>query len=121
MVHLTAVEEQNAQFSAKRCSQRVAVFVGATHGIGAGTLETMAELLVEPTLYVVGRSEARFAPQRARLQQVNPGAKVVFVLADISSISGVDEACAMIKAAESRVDYLCMSPGYLPLNGPQCS
>jgi hypothetical protein len=35
-------------------------------------------------------------------------------------LSEVDRVCKQISAAEKKVDYLYMSPGLMPLNGPQC-
>jgi NAD(P)-dependent dehydrogenase (short-subunit alcohol dehydrogenase family) len=98
----------------------VCVFAGATSGIGASTLEKMATMLHAPIFYVIGRSAGRFTSQRAKLETLNPTCKVVFLEAEVSLISDVDAACKQITAAEKKVDYLFMSPGMLPFNGPQC-
>lgn len=90
------------------------VFAGATGGIGAGVLERMAVILREPTLYVLGRSSARFASQKTELENLNSGCKVIFVQVEISLLAEVDAACQQMLAAEKRVDYLYVSPGLIP-------
>jgi NADP-dependent 3-hydroxy acid dehydrogenase YdfG len=98
----------------------VCVFAGATSGIGSSTLERMASMLPSATFYVIGRSASHFASQRAKLQTLNPTCEVIFLEAEISLLSEVDRVCKQITAAEKKVDYLYMSPGLMPLNGPQC-
>jgi len=120
MVNLTEVSKTNDAFAAERHRGLVCVFAGATSGTGAGTLEAMAKILFESTFYVLGRSAAHFATQREKLQSLNPTCTVIFLEAEISLLSDVDAACKQIAAAEGRVDYLYMSCGLIPLNGPQC-
>ena len=120
MVKATAVR-QYIEFNQEQDVGLVCVFVGATSGIGAGTLETMVQKLQESTFYVLGRSASRFAKQRARLESLSPSCKIVFIQAEVSLLSAVDAACEQIATSEERVDYLYMSPGLIPLNGPQCT
>lgn len=98
----------------------VCVFAGATSGIGASTLEKMVQKLQKSTFYVLGRSASRFASQRAKLESLNPSCKIVFIQAEVSLLSAIDATCKQITAAEKKVDHLYMSPGLIPLNGPQC-
>ncbi|KAG2000847.1 hypothetical protein GB937_010766 [Aspergillus fischeri] len=120
MVETTAIRECNARFTSEQHAGLVCVFAGATSGIGASTLERMALMLHAPTFYVLGRSAARFASQHAKLESLNPSCKVVFLEAKVSLLSNVDSVCKQITAAEQKVDCLYMSPGLIPLNGPQC-
>ena len=120
MVKATAVR-QYIEFNKEQDVGLVCVFVGATSGIGAGTLETMVQKLRKSTFYVLGRSASRFTNQRAKLESLSPSCKIVFIEAEVSLLSAVDAACKQIAASEQRVDYLYMSPGLLPLNGPQCT
>lgn len=99
----------------------VCVFVGATSGIGASTLETMVRKLQKSTFYVLGRSVSRFADQLAKLESLNSSCKIVFMQAEVSLLSAVDAACKQISASEQKLDYLYMSPGLIPLNGSQCT
>ncbi|MCJ1248159.1 hypothetical protein MMC30_005376 [Trapelia coarctata] len=119
MVKATTIRQCNARFASEHHTGLVCVFAGATSGIGASTLERMALMLQTPTFYVLGRSAARFANQRAKLESLNPSCKVVFIEAEVSLLSEVDAACEQITAAEQKVDCLYMSPGLIPLNGPQ--
>ena len=121
MVKATTIRQCNACFASERHAGLVCVFAGATSGIGASTLERMALMLHASTFYVLGRSAARFASQRAKLESLNPSCKVVFLEAEVSLLSDVDAVCKQITAVEQKVDYLYMSPGLIPLNGPQCT
>ncbi|KAK3939119.1 hypothetical protein QBC46DRAFT_365017 [Diplogelasinospora grovesii] len=97
MTNLSAIREENAVFKSEQHRSAVCVF-------------TMVTLFPDPTGYVLGRSEAKFAAQRAKPESLKPNAKIVFFQGD---------ACDSIAAAESKVDYLFMSAGLIPLNGPQ--
>lgn len=121
MVNLSTVIEYNAYVTQNdQQDGRVCVFAGATSGIGAATLESLARILKRPVFYVIGRSATRFASQQAKLQCLNPQSKIVFLEAEFSMLSHVDNVCEHIIAAESKVDFLYMSPGRIPLNGAEC-
>jgi NAD(P)-dependent dehydrogenase (short-subunit alcohol dehydrogenase family) len=120
MVKAATVQQSNADFARAHHDGLICVFAGATSGIGAGTLERMVQMLNATTFYVLGRSEARFASQRANLESLNPSCKFVFLEVNVSLISGVDAACKQIAAAEKKVDYLFMSHGAVPYAGAQC-
>ena len=120
MVKATAIR-QYIEFNKEQDVGLVCVFVGATSGIGASTLEKMVQKLQKSTFYVLGRSASRFTNQRAKLESLSPSCKIVFIQAEVSLLSAVDAACKQIAAAEQKVDYLYMSPGLIPLNGPQCT
>ncbi|KAM0802944.1 hypothetical protein BDR22DRAFT_929586 [Usnea florida] len=120
MVKAAAVRQYIA-FNKEQDVGLVCVFVGATSGIGANTLKTMVHKLQKSTFYVLGRSASRFANQCAKLNSLNPSCKIVFIQAEVSLLSAVDAACKQITASEQKLDYLYMSPGLIPLNGPQCT
>ncbi|KAI2601730.1 hypothetical protein GGR54DRAFT_71303 [Hypoxylon sp. NC1633] len=119
MVNTSTIIQSNRQFSSQHQSDEVVgVFAGATSGIGARTLERMTTMYHSPTFYVLGRSSSsQFAAQRKMLESLNPACKIVYIETDVSLISGIDLACQQIAEAESKVDYLCMSMGGLPLSG----
>lgn len=77
-------------------------------------------MLHSPTIYVIGRSASRFANRKTKLEILNTKAKIIFLEAEISLLSEVDRVCKQIISTEKRVDYLYMSPGLMPLNGPEC-
>lgn len=76
MVKVTAIKESNDHFASEKHTGCVCVFAGATSGIGAATLERMASMLHEATIYVLGRSATRFASQRMKLESIYPGARL---------------------------------------------
>ncbi|KAL9620347.1 MAG: hypothetical protein Q9160_005146 [Pyrenula sp. 1 TL-2023] len=122
MVKIASIRQANARFASEHHTGLVCVFAGATSGIGAGTLESMARILREasPTFYVIGRSSARFdGQQRQKLETLNPSCKLVFLEAELTLLAHVDAACKQITAASPKVDYLFMSQGMMPLNNPQ--
>ncbi|EMT72005.1 hypothetical protein FOC4_g10003851 [Fusarium odoratissimum] len=96
----------------------VAVFVGATRGIGLATLKALTRALPNPRFYVIGRSKARFAGELALLNEYNPNATIQFVQAEVSLIKAIDGACERIRNLEKHVDLLFMSPGSLAFGGP---
>jgi NADP-dependent 3-hydroxy acid dehydrogenase YdfG len=122
MVKLSTITVTNTRFTSRKANNEglVCVFAGATSGIGVGAIETLATMLESPTFYVLGRSAARFADQRRKLERLNPSLKLVFLETDVTLISSIDAACEKIVAAEKGVDYLYMSQGCIPLSVPQC-
>lgn len=122
MVKFSNVIQANESFARDHTDNTgvVCVFSGATGGIGEGTLERMAVILQGATFYVMGRSAARFAAQRAKLESLNPCIKLVFLEVQVSLIGDIDSASQKIIEAEQKVDYLCMSQACFPVNVPQC-
>lgn len=98
----------------------MAVFVGATRGIGLATLKALTRALPNPRFYVIGRSKARFAGVLALLNEYNPNAAIQFVEAEVSLIKGIDGVCERIMNLEKHVDLLFISPGSLAFGGPHC-
>jgi len=120
MVDLHAVRQSNAALRANP-SGFVAVFVGATSGIGASTLKELVKGLSAPKFYVIGRSKTRFSSQLAELKAVNSGAVIIFIHAEISLLKNVDAVCEEVASREAKVDLLFMSAGLLAFGGPHCA
>ncbi len=95
----------------------VAVFAGATSGIGLGTLKALAENANAPRAYIIGRSKANVAHLIDDLKVVNPMGTFMFIEGQFSTIKDVDRMCEEIKKFETHVDFVCMSPGYSSLGG----
>ncbi|KAK1757996.1 hypothetical protein QBC47DRAFT_373528 [Echria macrotheca] len=114
---IDAIRQANAAFAAEHNTELVAVFAGGTGGIGSSTLEKLAAVVESATFYIAGRSTVRFAPQRAALEKINPNVKIVFFECDISLLADVDAFAKLVRENETKVDYLYMSPGVLPLVG----
>jgi NADP-dependent 3-hydroxy acid dehydrogenase YdfG len=95
----------------------VAVFAGATAGIGRATLQQFARNANGPRAYIIGRSNEKGSHIIAELKTINPMGTYVFIEGQISLMKEVDRVCEAIKKFETHVDILCMSPGYLSLGG----
>lgn len=93
----------------------VAVFVGATAGIGLGALRSLTKHTTSPTIYIVGRSHAGLDVLiRDDLQKLNTGATLIpVVAADLTLVGDAERAANEIVKAAARVDLLIMSPGYI--------
>jgi NADP-dependent 3-hydroxy acid dehydrogenase YdfG len=95
----------------------VAVFAGATAGIGLGTLRTFAKHTNGPRAYIIGRSREKAHHIIDELKVINPMGTFIFIEGQFSRIKEVDHICEEIKKLEQHVDILFMSTGYLSLTG----
>lgn len=111
MVSLQVMLSHNAGIRSSLPAGLIAVFVGATSGIGAATLKAFAKYTRGPRAYFVGRSQTAADTIIAECKALNAGGEYVFIEADISLIHTVDEVCARIKARETRLDILFLSQG----------
>ena len=114
MVNLTTVHASNALLPSLGPG-KIALFVGATSGIGLATLTAFARNADRPRVYIVGRNEQKLSTIIADLQKVNGGGVFVPILSEIRLFSFVDAACEMFKQQEKRLDLLVMSPGQLKI------
>ncbi|KAJ9602121.1 hypothetical protein H2200_013481 [Cladophialophora chaetospira] len=102
----------------------VAVFAGATSGIGEATLRALAAAHGTNgkglRVYVIGRKKEATEKILAECVKTCPNGKLVFVQAsDLSLLEEVDRVCAEITKAEkdtvgtgsANIDLLCMSQG----------
>lgn len=89
----------------------VAVFAGATSGIGEAALKEFVKQAKKPKCYLVGRSEQAANRIIGDCQSLNPEAHVVFMQADVSLIKEVDKLCEKIKSMENAVNILFLSAG----------
>jgi NADP-dependent 3-hydroxy acid dehydrogenase YdfG len=116
MVWLKDIRLSNDAFKASK-KHVVALFVGGTSGIGKGTLIQLAKHAPAPTVYIVGRSKKSTTPLLEELKSLNPEAHFIFLETEVSLIKNVDAVCKEIRANETKLDLLCMSAGYLSLDG----
>jgi len=114
MVSLKTVRASNALLSSS--PGLTVVFAGATSGIGLAVLKTLAKYGNAPKAYIIGRSLQKFQPHLDELKSLNPEGAWVFLEAQITSLNETKRACEEIKSKESKVDVLCLSPGYLTFN-----
>ncbi|RDL35144.1 Uncharacterized protein BP5553_07075 [Venustampulla echinocandica] len=118
MVNIKDVRISNSELKqSQSASGLVAVFVGATNGIGMGTLKQFTKLANAPKVYVVGRSRKASTLLLNELEASNPQATVVFFETEVSLMKNVDQICDEIKVKEKKLDILFLSCGYLTWDG----
>ncbi|KIW04699.1 uncharacterized protein PV09_04433 [Verruconis gallopava] len=113
MVDLKAVHSSNSRIAATFPSGLVAVFVGATSGIGEYTLLEFAKCAPKSRIYFIGRSAEAGARIKAEVDKRNPEGSCLFIKSDVSLIKNVDDVCREIKGKESSINLLFQSQGTL--------
>ncbi len=111
MVTLPQVQSSNSLISSTLPPGLVAVFVGATSGIGEATLKQFAKHSHQPRAYFVGRSRDAADRIVAECKVLNPKGEYIFIEADVGLIRVVDEVCKQIKAKEKAINILFLSAG----------
>lgn len=111
MVSHEQIQTSNAQIVSSLPSGLVAVFVGATRGIGEATLKQFVRYAVAPRVYFVGRDRTNGERVGAELANLNPEGEYHFRSADVSLLANVDEVCREIKCKERVINLLFMSCG----------
>lgn len=115
MVSLQEVEASNSKIASSLPTGLVAVFVGATNGIGETTLRQFTRFTVglKPKVFFVGR--ARDAGDRIakECRELNPDGHFTFIRADVSLLKNVDEVCERIRREVDAINILFMSQGTL--------
>ncbi|MCJ1420982.1 hypothetical protein MMC32_007344 [Xylographa parallela] len=115
MVSLTDVQASNSSIASSLPAGLVAVFVGATSGIGEYTLLQFAKYARQPRVYFVGRSQEAGDRIAAACKALNPDGQYTFIKADTSLLSNVDAVCRDIKSKETVVNLLFLTTGTLQL------
>ncbi|KAL7271081.1 hypothetical protein RUND412_006185 [Rhizina undulata] len=114
------IRAANAAFAASSASSSlVAVFVGATAGIGETSLKAFHGSTTSSKIYFVGRSQASGDQILSELRELHPDSKntIKFISADLTSLRNVDKVTEEIKKSEEKVNLLFMSPGFLSMAG----
>jgi NADP-dependent 3-hydroxy acid dehydrogenase YdfG len=116
MVTFSDVLTSNALIPSALPKQLVAVFAGATSGIGEATLKSLIKYAVEPRIYLIARNQISAERVIAECRYINPEGEYMFVRADLSSIRETDEACEHIKSREKLVNLIFLSAGMFDLD-----
>lgn len=111
MVTLTDVQSSNAQIATALPPGLVAVFVGATNGIGETSLREFARHARQPRVYFVGRSQEAGDRIAAECRALNPEGEFIFIKADVSLLKSVDEVCREIASKERCINLLFLTCG----------
>lgn len=113
MVNYTDVKKSNAKISSTLPEGLVAVFVGATNGIGEYTLREFAKQAKSPKVYFIGRSQEAGSRIQQECTKLNPDGHFTFISRDTSLLKNVDDLCHEIKAKEKAINLLFLSIGTL--------
>lgn len=116
MVNLTEVRRSNSALKAS-AERLVAVFAGATSGIGESTLRALATNARYPIVYIIGRNKVRASIIIDECHLSCPEGTFVFVQADLSLLRNVDVVCKRIMEETRKLDVLFMSQGYISFEG----
>ena len=111
MVSLTEVQSSNSLIPSVLPSGLVAVFVGATSGIGETTLKQFAKYTRQPHVYFIGRSQEAGDRITAECKALNKEGEYAFIKADVSLIKVVDDICRDIKSKEQSINLLFQCQG----------
>jgi hypothetical protein len=111
MVSLPDVLASNAQITSILPKHLIAVFAGATSGIGETTLKKLIKYAVEPRIYLFARNPTSAARIIAECQHINPRGEYIFVKVDLSSIKETDRACAEAMIREKQINLVVLSAG----------
>jgi hypothetical protein len=90
-----------------------AVFVGATSGIGSYSLQDFAAQVPKPRIYFTGRNQSAGNNLLAKLKTLNPAGEYIFLQADTSLLTTVDDICQQIKRKEKSINVIFLSQGTL--------
>lgn len=117
---LPYIRQKNAEYVKHAAAKDpVAVFVGATSGLGEYTAYAFAKYTRQPTIYIVGRNAEAGARVISKLKEINasPEAKFTFLQGDLTLVSEADKLADIIKQRESRINLLFLSPGVTSIGG----
>ncbi|KAH6898060.1 hypothetical protein B0T10DRAFT_395437 [Thelonectria olida] len=97
----------------------VAIFMGATSGIGQHALQHFSRHASSPRIYTVARPHAMKPHEEllASLRQENPSGTFSLIPADVSVVSEVDKVVDTIIQNETKVDILFLSAGFMAFEG----
>lgn len=113
MVALHVIRSSNDRIKSTLPAGLVAVFVGATNGVGETTVRQFAKHAVQPRVYIVGRSKEAGDRITAECKEINPEGTFVFVQRETHLMRNVDEVCNEISSKEEVVNLLFLSVGTL--------
>ncbi|KAK9460854.1 uncharacterized protein V1516DRAFT_624597 [Lipomyces oligophaga] len=115
MVSISDVRDSNQLVKSSISATPIAVFVGATSGIGRISLIDFVKYTSQPRIYIVGRSRDAAELILTELAEINSGGEYHFIYGDVSLLSTVDDVCAEIKIRERYINLLFQSQGTLDI------
>lgn len=118
MVAIHAIRQSNARISDLPAGL-VALFLGATSGIGQSALLRLAQHAVEPRIYIVARRASATTTLLDDLRTRNPAGTYTIIEKDVSLIRDTDHVVDFVKARETKLDLLFESVGFISFSGRQ--
>lgn len=115
MVSLEIVEASNNRIRSTLQPGLVAVFVGATNGVGETSVRQFAKYAARPRVYIVGRSQEAGDRITAECKALNPQGTFVFIKRETSLMRDVDEICNELTSNEKIINLLFLSVGTLQI------
>ncbi|EXJ86141.1 hypothetical protein A1O1_06511 [Capronia coronata CBS 617.96] len=118
MVSLQTVQQSNARL-ASLPKGLVALFIGATSGIGQSALQHFAQHASAPRIYSVARPATVVSHESLlnSLRQSNPTGTYNLITADVSLVSEIDKVVDAVAQKETKLDILFMSAGFMAFEG----
>jgi NAD(P)-dependent dehydrogenase (short-subunit alcohol dehydrogenase family) len=121
MLKLKEVQASNAQLDKSTCP-RVAVFVGATSGIGRAAVTKLmiaTKDKISLRVYIINRRQSTEASKALvdTLLDLNPAVEVISIAGEVALLAEVQRICDEIKDKESSLDLFYHSAGYAPFGG----
>lgn len=111
MPELSVVQESNSRIATTLPAGLVAVFVGATSGIGEYALKAFVQNTKSPKVYFIGRSQPAADRIVAELRSLNPEGTYNFIQSDVALLKNVNAASEQILAHEDKINLLFMTQG----------
>ncbi|KAH7007966.1 uncharacterized protein B0I36DRAFT_258234 [Microdochium trichocladiopsis] len=116
MPPLSTIRVSNSRITAAT-APRVAVFTGATQGIGKATLTQLVGVGTPITIYLIGRNGSTQEGFLEELRASNQQAKIVWLEGQVSLLSETKRLCDEIKSREKSIDLLFFCAAYVALGG----
>ncbi|KAF3771159.1 putative short-chain dehydrogenases/reductase [Cryphonectria parasitica EP155] len=115
MPELSTVQASNASLATSLPAGLVAVFVGATSGIGEYALKAFVKETTSPKVYFVGRTQADADRVVADLRKLNRQGTYIFIRSDVALLKNVNDVCAQILAKQEAINLLFMTQGTMAI------
>ena len=118
MVSFEIVQQSNSRLGSLP-SGLVALFIGATKGIGESALQQFAQHAPSSRIYTVARPSAAdsYETLLSELRLSNPTGSYKLITADISLVAKVDKVVDAVKKQETKLDIVFVSVGFMPFEG----
>ncbi|KAL1604880.1 hypothetical protein SLS60_004420 [Paraconiothyrium brasiliense] len=116
MVSLHQVLSSNARIPHELPKNMVAVFAGATTGIGLATLKAFVKYAVAPRIYFLARNTPTAERIVTDCLTTNPSSTFHVLKVDLSSVRETTAACDTIKAKEKAVNLIVLTMGEIRMD-----